>query len=315
MALAGGIICDGTHARNITPLGAAFPFIGTNILSTLHANMGAPNIDEDETILAMAMVYTINQDPATRAVIVSTAEGAWTIPQGIAFLGRNLEVDASNDTDKGTHGATLAFITRFNEGLARVKTHMTDLVTAQQCKPMSKDNIKSYYASLKIMNIRGTLILRIIAPLALLIERIVGRPNLELTGSPWMSYRMSASSTPALCKKALDIWGTSVPTMFAPPTETAINNALLEPANLDKARAIPKKMVLCAHATLSAFKQLPEDWYYGNTIKESESAMLYKGFYSAAKKLAEVGSNTAAIAAAADLTSLVAAIPSTLKNI
>lgn len=315
MATATGILCATDADRVESSLGATFPFTGSKNLQEIHASMGDPNIDDDETVLALAMVWTINQDADTRAVLTSTSNGDWEIPANHGFLGRNTETNKATKGAPGTHAATLAFIVKFNEATNRVKTHLTDLITAQQCKPMNKDNIKSYYASLKIMNIRGSLILRIITPLALLLERIVGKPGVAITKSPWMGYRMSASSTPALCRKTLNIWGASVPNMFKPATEAAVKAAEDDPSNLTKARAIPTKMVLCAHATLNAFKQLPEDWYYGNTIKESENAMLYKGFYAAAKKLADVGSNTTGIAASTDLTSLVTAIPNTLKNI
>lgn len=315
MATATGILCATAAERVESSLGATFPFTGSKDLQEIYASMGDPNIDDDETVLAIAMVWTINQDDSTRAVLTSASNGDWEIPDHSAFLGRDTQANKASKENPGMHAPTLAFIARFNEATDRVKTHLTDLITAQQCKPMTKDNIKSYYASMKIMNIRGSLILRIITPLALLLERIVGKPEIAITVSPWMAYRMSASSTPALCRKTLNIWGTSVPNMFQVGTETAVRAAEDDPSNLTKARAIPKKMVLCAHATLNAFKQLPEDWYYGNTIKESENAMLYKGFYAAAKKLADVGSNTTGIAASTDLTSLVAAIPNTLKNI
>lgn len=315
MANAGGIICEGDTPRNEGPLGATFPFTGSQNLVEIHTSLGAPNIEEDETIIAMAMISLINENEATRGVIPSTSNGAWTIPANSPFLERTAVTAAATEADKGDHPATVAFIKRFVEARDRVRTHLTDLITAQQCKTMNRDNIKSYYASLKIMNIRGSLILRIITPLASLVERIVGKEGLNVTKSPWMGYRMSASSTPALCRKTIDIWGTSVPGMFLEATLTKVKEAEDDPSNLDRARQIPKKMVLCAHATLNAFKQLPEDWYYGNTIKESESAMLYKGFYAAAKKLAEVGSNSAAITTATDINTLVSAIPSTLKSI
>jgi hypothetical protein len=302
--------------RNQTPVGSSFPFVVSSDIDALLTNMGDPELESLDTVIAVAMVLAVNEVEGLRPLIRSAKNGAWEIPVGKARGGHTV-VDAALKVAgvAGLNECVLKqFLLRLEEAIVRAPTYITDLVMAQQAKPMSKDSIKSYFAQFKMMGVRGHEVYRVVQSLALLLPNVRDVANLDKSDSPWMKYRLNASSTPSLCQRVLDIWGDSVPGMISENTKASILAAVAEPWNLTKARVIPSKMITLTHATLTAFKCYPEGWYYGDSHKSSCNAMLYRGYYKAAQRLAELGAGTESMDAAKTLSELVTAIPATLKG-
>jgi len=310
-------LCSAANARDITPIGAEFPYVYSNSLNTLHANMGSPDIDADDTIIAMAIVISCGTNANMRGFVGSANVTAWTIPPNINFAGAGVGGHAVATGNILAHAEAniKAFGAKFTGAIARAPTYVTDLVLAQQAKRMKKANIKAYFAQYDMPNVSGVEVIRVVEALGRrmgLIRNVAGLVNAE---TPWMKYRLSATSTPSLCIRAMEIWGASVPNLISAQTIALINNAAAAPWDVNLARLIPGKMITLTHATLSAFKSLPEDWYYGTSHKSSCNLMLYRGFYKAAQKLATLGAGTEQMEEAKTLQELVAAIPNTLLNV
>jgi len=194
-------------------------------------------------------------------------------------------------------------------------TWLLDLVIAEQHKKMKPENVASYYMMQTHKRVNGATILKLIEPAASLIANIRATNAAVIPDSIWMRYRTSATSTPNLIKRVIDIWGNSVPGLIGAGTMAAVDNAALAPWNVNLVHNLPDRIILLTHATLVAFRMLPDDWYYGATVLQRSNASVYNGYLEAAKKIREFGGNALAIRAAADITALNAAIPASLTGI
>lgn len=194
-------------------------------------------------------------------------------------------------------------------------TWLLDLVIAEQHKRMKPDNVVSYYMMQTNKRVNGAKILKLIEPAASAIGNIRNTNAAAIPNTVWMRYRTSATSTPGLILRALEIWGDVVPNLMTVETRDRLTAAAAEPWNVALTHAIPDRLVVLTHATLKAFNMLPNGWYYGETVYSRCSGPMYSGYFETARKIKDVGGNVQAIREAENLIQLQTAIPDTLTGI
>jgi len=184
-----------------------------------------------------------------------------------------------------------------------------DLTMAEQVTHMTFKNVESYFAQYSKNRIRGRTILTLITPFSTKINRLCTIDGVDIPNTTWMRYRMSASSSAQLVKKAMDIVGAAIPNLISPETVAAVNASLTAPYNLALATAISVKSKAFSHAVLTAFKSCPDSWWQGEKAKDETPALLYNVYLELGKKLLVFGGNIAAIRDATTMAELVAAVP------
>lgn len=308
------------------PAAAGIPtFLPYNVGTIIDAVAAVWALDTSDTSVIMfgliADLYTLQGVADARLTNVIPIAGhdadlVWTMDTVIGTL----TCTGANMTSANIRGIPISnegnFFRKVIASRTNARRWILDLVGTNQVKPLNADNVSSYYQQFGLNRINGNTILTIIHPLSTMMPKIVDTAVIRvmMSNSDWVNYHRTMTSTPALCQRAFDFLGTSIPGLIDARTRVAVTTALAAPWDKTIADHIPRKAVALTHAVLTSLRQCPRDWYQGNKAKVAIAASTYATWVAMTDSLQNIIANVGNIRAAADLAALIAEIPGTALN-
>jgi hypothetical protein len=143
------------------------------------------------------------------------------------------------------------------------KGHFINLAASYQVKALKSSQISSYFASVEIHNISGTIFEQKFGELVKGIPKVVDDDNLRglLKDDKWMDYRLTFASSGGLLKKFIDECPDKFLTVFSENTITAINEYSEKPWDHRLYRAIPEKALAVLYSWQKATNNIPDNFF------------------------------------------------------
>lgn len=162
-----------------------------------------------------------------------------------------------------------------------------DLVAANQVKEIKAQNIRSYFASKSNMKVDAARIKKYVDIASSLLSPIMSTDDLraKVEDSDWIRYHTSATSTPALVDKAIQIIDGRLPGFIGRDALDRLENARNAPWSKTLADAIPQKLVAFSVILLQEYGRMPDDTYQGPKALENLENRIITAYRAIAKEL------------------------------
>lgn len=166
------------------------------------------------------------------------------------------------------------------------------LVTCQQVKPMTSDNIENFLESQKAARVGAPKLLQVIDYCSRTSENLAGNKEIikKFESEKFFEYHTTATSSPALVRKAYDFCPIRSNLVFTDEEIRIVDEGLQDKWDSTKSRLIPQSTLVRARAVLDAIEALPRTWYMGQRAYEDSSPKRYNSMVKLMKAAAKVSS-------------------------
>lgn len=184
--------------------------------------------------------------------------------------------------------------------LLKAPNHVIEMVTANQVKTLSDENIESYY-KMSGLEVSVNNPMKSISYLSTVFPQLITAPNIQaqIPNMKWLEYHTSYSGSARLINSCITDTGTII--TWQANTVAAVQAALAAPWDPATANAIPEMAIAITYVYLEVTNMLPrKPWYQGNKAFNNLSAINVTTYRAHFARFVLLKNNANAVAALAN---------------